>query len=96
HTQLGVGSPAQNDVVSPSFLAWDAQERAGSACDGVLAVLAACAVHTLVHDGREPAPAARPLVDQVLDAFPVSALGSSFGPQLERLAGEFRGRVRGR
>jgi histidine ammonia-lyase len=94
HTPLAVGSPAQNDVVSPSFLAWDAQERAGSACDGVLAVLAACSVHTLVSDGREPVAAARPLVDDVLDAFPVSALGRSFGPQLEELARRFSDRVR--
>jgi histidine ammonia-lyase len=95
HTPLGFGSPAQNDVISPSFLAWDAQERAGLACDGVLAVLAACAAHTLVGDGREPAPASRPLVDLVLGAFPVSALGSSFGPKLEELARRFSQRVQG-
>jgi histidine ammonia-lyase len=95
HTSSGIGSPGQNDVISPSFLAWDAQDRAGAACDGVLAVLAACAVQTLVADGREPVPPARPLADEVLGVFPVSVLGTSFGPQLQELARRFSDRVHG-
>ena len=95
HTPSSIGSPGQNDVISPSFLAWDAQDRAGAACDGILAVLAACATHTLVADGREAAPAARALVDEVLAVFPVSALGTSFGPRLEQLAAGFSERVHG-
>jgi histidine ammonia-lyase len=95
HTPSGIGSPGQNDVVSPAFLAWDAQDRAGAGCDGVLAILAACAAQTLVGDGREPAPASRALLDEVLELFPVSALGSSFGPQLEALTARFSERVHG-
>jgi histidine ammonia-lyase len=95
HTASGIGSPGQNDVISPSFLAWDSQDRAGTACDRMLAVLAACATQTLVADRREPAPAARPLADEVLGVFPVSALGTSFGPQLEELARRFSDRIHG-
>jgi histidine ammonia-lyase len=95
HTPTGIGSPGQNDVISPAFLAWDAQERAGLACDRTLAVLAACATHTLLSHGREPAPEARWLVDEVLAAFPVSALGGSYGRQLEEIARRFSERTNG-
>jgi histidine ammonia-lyase len=95
HTSSGIGSPGQNDVISPAFLAWDAQERAGAACEAVLAVLAVSAVQTLTSDGREVAAASRPLFDEVLEAFPVSVLGGSFGPQLEDVAHRFSERVNG-
>jgi histidine ammonia-lyase len=95
HTPLANASPGQNDLVSPAFLAWDAQARAGEACDAVLTVVAGCSAHVLAGDGGTVAPSLRPLLDEILECFPPSALGISFGPHMAALAERFATRIHG-
>ena len=85
------GGPGQNDVSSPSFLAWAHERAAGDCLDSVLAVLAGAACRGLA--GRE----LHPTLDAVrAESRPVVAVldsGRAFGNELGALADRFRERV---
>lgn len=85
------GGPSQNDVSSPSFLAWSRERTAGDCLDAALAVLAAAACRGVA--GRE----LRPQLNTVrAESRPVVAVldeGRAFGHELGALADRFRERV---
>jgi hypothetical protein len=85
------GGPGQNDVSSPSFLAWSQERTAGVCLDSVLAVLAGAACRSLGE--RE----LRPNLSTVrAESHPVVAAlddGRAFGNELGALADRFRERV---
>jgi histidine ammonia-lyase len=72
-TSLPVGGPGQNDVASPSFLAWRSQEGAAECLVGSLAVLAALASLVLDRAGGHASPALEPLLGRVREHAPPAA-----------------------
>ncbi len=85
------GGPGQNDVTSPTFLAWSREQAAGAALDSALAVLAAASCRRLAD--REVKEAVRSV--RVECRAVVAALngGRAFGQELEALARGFSERV---
>jgi histidine ammonia-lyase len=85
------GGPGQNDVTSPSFLAWSRERAAGDCLCSVLSVLAAAATYRLAQgspgeDVRLVLAESRPVVADIEE-------GRSFGDDLGLLADRFRERV---
>ncbi len=69
-TLLVRSGPGQNDVGSPSFLAWRRAEAAGAALDACLAILLTLSTRLLEADGRSAPEPLRPRVQQVSSRFP--------------------------
>jgi histidine ammonia-lyase len=85
------GGPGQNDVTSPSFLAWSRERTAGDCLGSALAVLAGAACRCVAEHELRPTlntvrAESRPVV-AVLDD------GRALGQELGILAGRFRERV---
>ena len=94
-TLLPRGGLGQNDVGSPSFLAWGKELAAGAALDATLAVLCATASQALWARGDEPAPPLAGFLAEVRAHFPPAAEVQSYGAGLGRLAEAFTARVLG-
>jgi histidine ammonia-lyase len=94
-TLLPRGGFGQNDVGSPSFLAWGKERSAGAALDSTLAVLCATASQALWARGEDPAPPLAGFLAGVRAHFPPAAEIHSYGAGLGRLAEAFTARVLG-
>ena len=92
-TLLPRGGFPQNDVASPTFLAWDKERRAGECLDVSLALLAATASQALFARGDEVAPPLAGFLDHVRSVFPPVEGLRALGEDCERLARVFGDRV---
>jgi len=85
-TLLGLGGRGQNDVPSPSFIAFDRFRRAHGFAAGALACLACIAAQSLDQTGR-PAPAGLAETHAAIAAISLPLSGRrSLGPELGELA----------
>jgi histidine ammonia-lyase len=86
------GGYAQNDVASPTFLAYRKEQRAAWCLDAALAILAVTASQALwVTDRPAPPPLAGLLDDVRSVSPPIEELASrELGPELERLTAVFQ------
>ena len=90
-TPLVATGAAQNDVSSPSFVAWRSERETARSLVSALAVLAAAAARSLASFERQPPPALAPLVEEIeAQAPPEEEL---HGDQLEALAAAFEQRA---
>lgn len=85
------GGPGQNDVVSPSFLAWSQERTAGDCLDSMLAVLAGAAGRCLAD--RELRPSLSTVREDSRTVVTALDNGGAFGHELGALADRFRERV---
>jgi len=92
-TVLGLGGFGQNDLPSPSFLAWGKATAVATSLERSLAVLAALASQALHAARQAPPPALAPFLDEVRAAFPPIEAPRPLGPDAERLAAAFGRRV---
>jgi histidine ammonia-lyase len=83
--------PGQNDVASPSFLAWAREGIAGNCLEAALAVLAAAACRRL--GDRELRPDLGLVREECRPVVAVLEEGRAFGAELGALADRFRARV---
>lgn len=84
------GGFAQNDVASPSPLAWTKQERAALMLEASLAALAPIGLRALRVTGREVPSSLSSLVEAVGRLVPDDGLGVRFGPPTHELAAHLR------
>ncbi len=94
-TLLPRGGLGQNDVGSPSFLAWSKERAAGAALDATLAVLCAAASRILWARGEEGTPQLAGLLAGVRSHFPPATETHLYGAALGDLAEAFSARVLG-
>jgi histidine ammonia-lyase len=85
------GGPGQNDVASPSFLAWSRERAAGDCLDSMLAVLAGAACRRLAE--RELRPNLSTVQAESRRLVAVIDEGRAFGHELGTLAERFREHV---
>lgn len=90
-TPLPPGGPGQNDVASPSFLAWGKQEAAAECFGSCLALLAAVASLALERAGRPGPPALGEFLAGVREHVPPSAFEAGAGDGIGELARTFAG-----
>jgi histidine ammonia-lyase len=90
-TPLVATGAAQNDVSSPSFVAWRSERDTARSLLSALAVLAAAAARSLASSERQPPPALATLLDQVDAHLPPA--GEMHGDQLEALTRAFEARA---
>jgi histidine ammonia-lyase len=69
-TLLFRSGPGQNDVGSPSFLAWQRSEAAGAALDACLAILLTVSTQLLIAEGRSAPTALRARFAQIAALYP--------------------------
>lgn len=91
-TALPPGGFAQDDVASPSFLAWRSEEGAARCLEASLVNLAAAASQALYATGRPAPPALAGLLSTIRDHVPLEPV-ETYGEALERLVSAFRTRV---
>lgn len=90
-TPLAATGAAQNDVSSPSFVAWRSERETARSLVSALAVLAAAAARSLASFERQPPLALAPLLEEIeAQAPPEEEL---HGDQLEALAAAFEQRA---
>lgn len=94
-TFLARGVPGQNDVVSPTFWAWEREQTAGACLDAALAMVAMIASQAYYVTGRETTPPLRALLREVREIFPPSAEPRQIGQAAEHLTAAFTARVYG-
>jgi histidine ammonia-lyase len=87
------GGFAQNDVASPTFLAWRAEAEAGRCLDAGLAILAAIASQALFVTDRPAPPRLAPLLELVRAAVPPLVGMRGLGPEVAALAEQFTAKV---
>ncbi|HEY8015513.1 MAG TPA: aromatic amino acid lyase, partial [Dongiaceae bacterium] len=87
------GGFGQNDVAPPTFLAWRAQEEAGSCLDAGLAILAAIGSQALFVTDRQAPPALAGLVGETRRHLPPVEQSRILAGELAALAAAFRARV---
>lgn len=92
-TFLARGVAGQNDVLSPTFFAWEKERAAGECLDAALAMVAMIASQALYVTGRAATPALRDLLDEVREVFPAMAQPAEIGHAAARLAAAFTARV---
>jgi histidine ammonia-lyase len=92
-TFLARGVWGQNDVLAPSFLAWDRERRAGACLDAALAMLAATASQTFYVTGRPAPPALQEFLADVRALYPPVEEWRIVGRDAERLAASFTERA---
>jgi histidine ammonia-lyase len=80
-TLLFRSGPGQNDVGSPSFLAWQRSEAAGAALDACLAILLTVSTQLLIAEGRSAPAPLRARFEQIAGLYP-----SADRPYSERLS----------
>ena len=76
----------QDDVATPTFLAWTKEQRAGRCLDACLAMLAVVASQALYVTDRPAPPALREFLALVRDHVPPLVEDRILGPELNRLA----------
>ena len=84
---LGLGGRGQNDVPSPSFIAFNRYERVHGFVAGTLACLACIAVQSLHQTGRAAPPALAGTFAAISALSPPLTARRSLGPELAALAG---------
>jgi histidine ammonia-lyase len=84
---LGLGGRGQNDVPSPSFIAFNRYERVHGFAAGTLACLACVAAQSLHETGRAPPPALADTFAAVSALSPPLIERRSLGPELAALTG---------
>ncbi len=89
----GSESAGQDDVASPVFLAWEKEQRAGRCLDAALAMLGVVAAQALHVTGRQAPSALRNFVAGLRARVPPVEDDRILGPELNRLAEEFTGRI---
>ena len=87
------GGFGQNDVASPTFFAWQRQQRAGQSLEAGLATLSLIASQALHVTGRDAPPALRPVLAEIRKHVPPLEAMRPLGPEAERLARAFAARV---
>jgi len=87
------GGFGQNDVATPTFLAWLKHDRAGGLFEAALAILAAVASQAFYVTERQAPPALADLLDAVRADFPPVTGSRVLGPDVDRLAAAFSARV---
>lgn len=85
-TLLPAGGWGQNDVPSPSFLAYNRHDRVRGFVAGTLACLAAISGQSLAQTGRAAPPALAGLADEALELCPPLTERRSLGPELAALS----------
>lgn len=88
-TALPPAGSGQNDVGSPSFLAWEREEAAASCLAGSLAVLAALASLALAEAGRPATPPLADLLNETRRHVPPGSFPSGPGDGIGKLADVF-------
>lgn len=83
---LGLGGRGQNDVPSPSFIAFDRHERVRTLAAGTLACLACISVQSLAHTGRAVPPALASVHEALSALSPPLTARRSLGPELAEIA----------
>jgi histidine ammonia-lyase len=84
---LGLGGRGQNDVPSPSFIAFNRYERVHGFAAGALACLACIAAQSLHQTGRAAPPALADTFAAISALSPPLTARRSLGPELAALAG---------
>ena len=84
---LGLGGRGQNDVPSPSFIAFNRYERVHGFAAGALACLACIAAQSLHQTGRAAPPALADTFAAISALSPPLTARRSLGPELASLAG---------
>ena len=92
-TVLGVGGFGQEDVASPTFLAWSKAQSVGECLDRVLAILAALTSQVLAAGDRSPPPALEDFLEKVRVEFPPVQTARPLARDADRLASAFSARV---
>lgn len=92
-TFLARGVWGQNDVVSPTFWAWEREQVAGACLDAALAMVAMISSQAYHVTGRDTTPGLRGLLREVRSVFPPASEPQQIGQAAERLAGLFTERV---
>lgn len=92
-TFLARGVWGQNDVVAPSFVAWERERTAGQCLDAALAMLAATASQAFYIIGRAAPPALGALLAEVRELFPPVDDVRVLGADAARLTASFTQRV---
>ncbi len=92
-TLLGLGGFGQNDVSSPSFMAWRKAVGVGRCLDNALAGLAAIAWQVLRNSSGPVPPALAELGAEVDHLVPVPDGSRPIGPDVQALADAFAARV---
>jgi histidine ammonia-lyase len=87
---LGLGGRGQNDVPSPSFIAFNRYERVHGFAAGTLACLACIAAQSLHQTGRAAPPALADTFAAVAALTPPLTERRSLGPELAALTGLLR------
>jgi histidine ammonia-lyase len=82
---LGLGGRGQNDVPSPSFIAFNRFERVHGFAAGTLACLACIAAQSLHQTGRPVSPSLAPTLALILALSPPLTERRSLGPELAAL-----------
>ncbi len=83
----------QDDVATPTFLAWSKEVRAGRCLDASLAMLALVASQALFITDREAPPALRPFMDLIRSYVAPVSDDRMLGPELGRLADAITAKV---
>jgi histidine ammonia-lyase len=84
---LGLGGRGQNDVPSPSFIAFNRYERVYGFAAGVLACLACIAAQSLAQTGRLVSPSLTHTLESISALSPPLTERRSLGPELSALSG---------
>jgi histidine ammonia-lyase len=84
---LGLGGRGQNDVPSPSFIAFNRYERVHGFAAGVLACLACIAAQSLAQTGHSVSPSLAQTLDSIAALSPPLTERRSLGPELASLTG---------
>ena len=90
---LSLGGFGQNDMVSPSFLAWRKADAVGRCLDGALAVLGALGAQALRVAGEAGPPALAGLVGEVQAVFSPHDGPRRLGDETAQVAAAFTARV---
>ena len=83
----------QDDVATPTFLAWSKEQRTGRCLDACLAMLAVVASQALYVTDRAPPPALREFVALVRSHVPPLIEDRVLGPEFDRLTESFTAQV---
>jgi histidine ammonia-lyase len=87
------GASGQDDVATPSFLAWSKEMRAGRCADASLAMLAVMASQALHVTERDAPPHLGEFLALVRSHVPPVDADRVLGPELKRLAAAFEAHV---
>jgi histidine ammonia-lyase len=90
---LGLGGRGQNDVPSPSFIAFNRYQRVHGFAAGTLACLACIAVQSLHQTGHPVSPSLAPRLESIAALSPPLTERRSLGPELAALTERLTARI---